>query len=244
MKKIFSDILLLVLLVAFNSCLKAQTANVEVKAKIILEDVEGNIKITGTAENLTSIVQSMSYKLSVIKKNIKTENRSSNAQEGVFTLEANENKNLSTTQINKSDEDEIIILLLFYDENNQIVSKDRVVIGDEKKTDKAIILNDGFEMTGIVTDETKTKMGKDFYDSFYYLYRDYNLNAKQILKINEELSFGRNTKIIIMVENEVIFEFLARPDEEFLMAMAKSAIYETYQYLKKIENEKKYITQY
>lgn len=99
-------------------------------------------------------------------------------------------------------------------------------------------------MTGIVTDETKTKMGKDFYDSFYYLYRDYNLNAKQIVKINEELSFGRNTKIIIMVENEVIFEFLARPDEEFLMAMAKNVIYETYQYLKKIENEKKYITQY
>lgn len=99
-------------------------------------------------------------------------------------------------------------------------------------------------MTGIVTDETKTKIGKDFYDNYYYLYRDYNLNAKQIIKINEELSFGRNTKIMIMVENEVVFEFLARPDEEFLQAMAKSALYETYQYLKKLENEKKYITQY
>ena len=236
--------ILFVFLGLINFSVKAQTSDVEVKAKIILEEVEGNIKITGTAENLTDIIQSMTYKLSVIKKNIKTENRSSNAQEGVFTLEANENKNLSTTQINKSDEDEIIVLLLFYDENNQILSKDRVVIGDEKKKDKVIILDDGFEMTGIVTDETKTKMGKDFYDSFYYLYRDYNLNAKQIVKINEELSFGRNTKIIIMVENEVIFEFLARPDEEFLMAMAKNAIYETYQYLKKIENEKKYITQY
>ena len=244
MKKITPYSILFVFLGLISFSIKAQTSDVEVKAKIVLEEVEGNIKITGTAENLTDIIQSMTYKLSVIKKNIKTENRSSNAQEGVFTLEANENKNLSTTQINKSDEDEIIILLLFYDENNQIVSKDRVVIGDEKKKDKVIILDDGFEMAGIVTDETKTKMGKDFYDSFYYLYRDYNLNARQIVKINEELSFGRNTKIIIMVENEVIFEFLARPDEEFLTAMAKSAIYETYQYLKKIENEKKYITQY
>lgn len=244
MKITTSYSILFVFLGLINFSVKAQTSDVEVKAKIILEEVEGNIKITGTAENLTDIIQSMTYKLSVIKKNIKTENRSTNAQEGVFTLEANENKNLSTTQINKSDEDEIIVLLLFYDENNQIVSKDRVVIGDEKKKDKVIILDDGFEMTGIVTDETKTKMGKDFYDSFYYLYRDYNLNARQIVKINEELSFGRNTKIIIMVENEVVFEFLARPDEEFLMAMAKSAIYETYQYLKKIENEKKYITQY
>ena len=47
-----------------------------------------------------------------------------------------------------------------------------------------------------------------------------------------------------MIENEVVFEFLARPDEEFLESMAKKALYETYQFLKKIENEKKYITQY
>ena len=245
MKKSITYSMLFALLLFVNFTFYSQTKEVEVKAKIVLEDVEGNIKITGTAENLTDIIQSLTYKLSVIKKNIKTENRSTNAQEGVFTLEANENKNLSTTQINRSSEDEIIILLLFYDENNQIVSKDRVVISDEKKNDKVIILEeDGFDLTGIVTDDTKTKIGKDFYDSFYYLYRDYNLNAKQIVKISEELSFGRNTKIVIMIENDVVFEFLARPDEEFLEAMAKTALYETYQFLKKLENEKKFITQY
>jgi hypothetical protein len=31
---------------------------------------EGSIKVTGTAENLSEIVQSLSYKLSVIKKTI------------------------------------------------------------------------------------------------------------------------------------------------------------------------------
>lgn len=245
MKKSTTYSMLFAFLLLVNFTFYSQVTEVNVKAKIVLEDVEGNIKITGTAENLTDIIQSMTYKLSVIKKNIKTENRSTNAQEGVFTLDANENKNLSTTQINRSSEDEIIVLLLFYDENNQIVSKDRVVLSDEKKKDRVIILEeDGLEMSGIVTDETKTKIGKDFYDIFYYLYRDYNLNAKQIVKINEELSFGRNTKIVIMVENDAVYEFLARPDEEFLDAMAKNAIYETYQFLKKLENEKKYITQY
>lgn len=244
MKKSTTYSLFITFMLFFSLHTKAQTVQADVKAKIVLEEVEGNIKITGTAENTSDIIQSLTYKLSVIKKNKNSDNRSTNAQEGVFTLNPNENKNLSTTQINKSSQDEIIILLLFYDENEQIVSKDRVVISDEKKKDKVIILDDGIEMTGIVTDETKTKMGKDFYDNYYYLYRDYNLNAKQIIKINEELSFGRNTKIMIMVENEVVFEFLARPDEEFLQAMAKSALYETYQYLKKLENEKKYITQY
>lgn len=238
----YSKLFALLLLVNFSFF--AQNTDVDVKAKIVLEEVEGNIKITGTAENLTDILQSMTYKLSVIKKNIKTENRSTNNQEGVFTLDANQNKNLSTTQINRSSEDEIIVLLLFYDENSQIVSKDRVVISDEKKKDKVIVLDDGIELVGIVTDETKTKIGKDFYDNFYYLYRDYNINAKQIVKISEELSFGRNTKIVIMVDNDVVYEFLARPDEEFIEAMAKNSLYETYQFLKKLENEKKYITQY
>jgi hypothetical protein len=37
-----------------------QTTNTKVKAKIQYEENDGIIKITGTAENLTGIVQSMS----------------------------------------------------------------------------------------------------------------------------------------------------------------------------------------
>lgn len=113
-----------------------------------------------------------------------------------------------------------------------------------KKKKDVVIKNDGIELTGIVTDETKTKFGKDFYDYFYFLYNDNKINANKIVKVGEELSFGRNTKIIIQVENEVILEFLARPDQEYLNEMAKSALYHTFQYLKKIEKEKQYMIQY
>lgn len=125
--QIFST--LLILIFSLTSFSQNQA---EVKAKIVLEDVEGNLKITGTAENLSEIVKSLKYKLSVIRKN-KNNNRTNNSQEGVFTLEPNQNKNLSTTQINRNTDDEIIILLLFYNENNEIVSKDRVVVNEEKK---------------------------------------------------------------------------------------------------------------
>lgn len=133
MKKSTTYSLFITFMLFFSLQTKAQTVQTDVKAKIVLEEVEGNIKITGTAENTSDIIQSLTYKLSVIKKNKNSDNRSTNAQEGVFTLNPNENKNLSTTQINKSSQDEIIILLLFYDENEQIVSKDRVVISDEKR---------------------------------------------------------------------------------------------------------------
>ena len=49
---------------------------------------------------------------------------------------------------------------------------------------------------------------------------------------------------MISVENEVVYEFLARPDEEYLREMAEQSIYSTYLYLKNLEKQSKYFTQY
>jgi hypothetical protein len=74
-----------------------QTTNTKVKAKVEYEEIDGIIKITGT-ENLTGIVQSMSYTLSVIKKTSLIIIRLI-MHKKVFSLNANENKKF-TTQIN------------------------------------------------------------------------------------------------------------------------------------------------
>lgn len=105
----------------------------KIKAKIEIEKVEGNVKITGTAENLTDVIRSAAYRLSVIKNNNKSNNQSNNDQVGGFTLQPNEIQKLSTSQINVVEGDEVIVLLLFYDEDKQIIAKDRVVLGEEKK---------------------------------------------------------------------------------------------------------------
>ncbi|MBF4491853.1 hypothetical protein IRZ83_04310 [Flavobacterium sp. JLP] len=105
----------------------------KIKARLEIEKIEGNIKITGTAENLTDVIRGAAYKMSVIKNNNKSNNQSNNDQVGVFTLQPNEKQKLSTSQINLSADDEVIVLLLFYDENKQIIAKDRVVLGEEKK---------------------------------------------------------------------------------------------------------------
>jgi hypothetical protein len=121
------------MLLLVSSLSYSQLSNTVVKAKIEIEEIEGSIKVTGTADNLSEIVQSLSYKLSVIKKNNINNNQSNNAQEGLFSLQPSENKNLSTTQINLGKGDEVIVLLLFYNENKELIGKDRVVLGDEKK---------------------------------------------------------------------------------------------------------------
>lgn len=224
----------------------SQVPQNEVKAKIELETIEGSIKVTGMVENLTEIIKSATYKLSVIKNNVNNANgnQSTNAQEGVFTLNPRETQKLSVTQISKGDEDNIIVLLILYDENKQIIGKDRVVIGEEKKKEDIVIPIDGFEMKGIVLDDTKTKIGKDFYDKYYYKYNDIGINANKIVTIGEEFSFGRNTKIMITVNNEIVYEFFSRPEDDFIEAVAQESIEATYYYLKELEQQSKYFTQY
>lgn len=109
------------------------TTQDEVKAKIEIERIENNIKIFGTAENFTEITKSASYKLSVIRKNILDGNTSNNTQEGIFTLKPNEKIKLSTTQVNITADDEVIVMLIFYNEQKQIISKERLVFNSEKK---------------------------------------------------------------------------------------------------------------
>lgn len=122
-----------VLFLLFFNVSYAQVNQDEVKAKIEIKNIEGNTILTGTAENSSDILKSASYKLTVIKKNSKSNNQTNNAQEGMFTLNAGEFKKLSSTQINIEDGDEVIVMLVFFDETKQIISKDRVVLGEQKK---------------------------------------------------------------------------------------------------------------
>lgn len=121
----------MILLLQFKSY--SQQSNTIVKAKLLVEQSNGIVKLTGTAENLSEVVQSLSYKLSVIKKNSENDNQANNTQEGFFSLNPSESKNLSTTEINLGKSDEVIVLLLFYNENKQLIGKDRIELNDEKK---------------------------------------------------------------------------------------------------------------
>ncbi len=120
-----------------------------------------------------------------------------------------------------------------------------MVFGTEEET-KATVLKpkDGLEMIGIISNETKTKLGTDFYDLFYYEFNKLNIKSQKIITLQEELSFGRTTKITVKVDSDIIEEFVARPDEDFLKYMAETATAKIFKYFKNIEKQAKFITQY
>ncbi len=124
------------------------------------------------------------------------------------------------------------------------MGKTELYLVKKQKKDEGIVPADGFELSGIISDDTKTKVGKDFYDFYYYIYNDKKINSKKIVTVSEELSFARNTKIIISIDNNTVYEFLAKPDEEFLTMVAEDSVYATYVYLRNLEKQNEQITQY
>lgn len=227
----------------------AQTIPKEVKAKIEVEELENVLYITGTVENLTDVYESLYYKLAVFKKNKINGNQSNNKQDGLFTLEPNQKKSVSKIQINSIAADQVILLLLIYDQDKVLIAKDRIVLGEQESDSnngKAVLEKpkDGLEMLGIISDETKTKIGKDYYDYFYTFYNKAKINSPKIVTIEEEMTFARTTKISVKIDNETISEFISKPEDEFLSAMAEDGVNKVFEYLKKIEKQNKLIMHY
>jgi hypothetical protein len=223
----------------------SQNFNKDIKPKIEVEEIENTLSATGTVENLKSEFRNISFKMTVFKKNKLNSSRSDNSQEGRATLEPIQKVSLSKTQVNRGKDDQIIILLLIYDEDNTIIGKDRVVFGGEEETKVTVLKpKDGLEMIGIVSNETKTKLGSDFYDMFYSEFSKVNIKSQKIILVQEELTLGRTTKITVAVDNDVIEEFIARPDEDFLKYMAETSAGKIFKYFKNIEKQAKFITQY
>ena len=138
----------------------------------------------------------------------------------------------------------ILLPLLILEQANSLKYQTSLIIVEEKKSD---VLNKNeaeLEITGIVSDDTKTKVGKDFYDIYFSKYNSEAIKGNQIVQIEEQLNIGRTTILKITIDNKLISEFIANPNEEFLSQKAEEAIQITKKYFKDLEKLKNRIEQY
>lgn len=214
-----------------------QRYNDLVEAKIDLEANTEFISITGSAYNKTNINQSLRFILSVIKNDPANPFREDT--EGRFVLAPGEKRNMAQTTVSARDEDRIILLMLVYNAENKLIGKDRMVINPNqadldaealarslipKKNDIAFEAADGILMRGIVIEDTKTKPGRDFFKEFSSSYIAANINGEKIITVKETLALANNTKIEVYADQEKVFEFLVRPQFDFINAMADRAV--------------------
>ncbi|MBD3863421.1 CsgE family curli-type amyloid fiber assembly protein [Olleya marilimosa] len=123
----------MVLIIVFFFTINAysQSYNTQVEARLIVTQDNNIINIKGVAINKMQLSKSISYKLSVFKTD-KNQNKSKNEQSGQLDLNADQQKDLSTTSINFDQETKVIILLLIFDSTDNIIGKDRIVYNDNE----------------------------------------------------------------------------------------------------------------
>lgn len=232
---------LFVLMMSISCCAQTQDS-CQVIAKLETSLVDEMIVFKATATNTSEVFKNLRFVFTAFK----TDNKgilTKNGQDERFTLEANERKVLSNFAIHKKIKDKLVMLLLIYDDA-KIIAKDRVALNEKKK--KAIIYDpdDGIEIKGIVIEETKTKPGKDFYEFFYNSYNQNQINGSKVVGVYEQLSFGRSTIIQVKIDDQLIHEFLAKPDIEYLEQMSGMAIRKVFKYFKDLKNQKNNFIQY
>jgi hypothetical protein len=192
----------------------------DVKAKILAKSVDNLIDIKAIAlNNDLTYKDEFTYVLFSLKKG-SLGNYSKNTQSGVFSLEPNEQKLLSSLKINLQKDQEVKVYL-FIRKYGKLISKDSVIYITAEKTKNKISKEQDFAIKGIVVDNVMTKMGKDFYDYFYQSYLVSGIKYAFVININEKPFLGRSSIITVYVKDIKINEFYSRPDEEYLKSMVK-----------------------
>ncbi|SNR73932.1 Curli assembly protein CsgE [Lutibacter agarilyticus] len=227
----FSTLIFLSLLFS-TVTIKAQLSEYVV-GKINVVEIDNFIIVKAHVDNSELIFKNnLTYNLVGLKKSV-SGNYSSNRQSGEFSLKPQESKDVSELRLSIQSDEEIKVYL-FIKHEDILVSKDSLLIlPTEKKEKKNEVVNEGeFVITGIVVDDVITKMGKDFHDYFYQAYITSGIKYPFIINIKEKPYLGRNSIVSIEVDDRKIYEFMPRPDEEFLKSAVKQTLQNINQYAK------------
>lgn len=190
----------------------------KVSARLERETIEQQFIIKAFATNTTPVYKELNYLLVSIKKG-NGGNLSNNRQSGKFTINPNEVKKLSELSVNLETKDALKVFLYIRDEESQkLIAKDSLEINQEAFSKKASKIEDEVfsELKGLTIDETKTKVGKDFYDLFYMQYNQVPKKDNATITISEVPTRGVNGQINIEIEDKVIYSFMTNPSEDYL----------------------------
>lgn len=190
----------------------------KVTAKIQSSVLENQIKLKAVVMNNTAVYKELNYLLVSIKKG-SGGNLSNNQQSGKFSVNPNEVKVLSEFSVNLDSKDALKAFLYIRDEETRtLVAKDSLELNSDLFTKKIAKIEDDavYELKGLTIDETKTKVGKDFYDMFYMQYSQLPDKSSSAVTISELPLRGTSGQINIQIDDKVIYSFMSNPGEDYL----------------------------
>lgn len=211
----------------------------KVNARIENSILENQIKLKAVITNNTPVYKELNYLLISIKKG-NSGNLSNNQQSGKFSINPNEVKVLSEINVNLEPKDALKAFLYVRDEETQkLIAKDSLEINNDlfKKKTAKVEEDAVFELKGLTIDETKTKVGKDFYDIFYLQYSQIPDKSSGAVTISELPLRGTSGQISIQIDDKVIYSFMTNPNEDYLKEQLAASL----KYIKEFNAKKNLI---
>ncbi|WP_200793380.1 CsgE family curli-type amyloid fiber assembly protein [Hymenobacter lapidiphilus] len=94
----------------------------------------------------------------------------------------------------------------------------------------------GFEVDGLIVDETITKLGRDFYSLFFNTFEAPAGSGDYVVTITEKPARSTSILVTVAVNNTDLLEMPLQPNEEYIEAAASEAVGTVTQHL--IENNR------
>ncbi|WPO90117.1 CsgE family curli-type amyloid fiber assembly protein [Chryseobacterium sp. HR92] len=211
----------------------------KINARIESSLLENQVILTAIVMNNTPVYKELNYLLVSIKKG-NGGNLSNNQQNGKFSVNPNEVKILSEISVNLESKDALKAFLYIRDEETQkLVAKDSLELNSDlfKKKTAKVEEDAAYELRGLTIDETKTKVGKDFYDLFYMQYSQLPDKSSSAVTITELPLRGTSGQINIQIEDKIIYSFMTNPAEDYL----KEQLVYSLKYIKEFNAKKNLI---
>jgi hypothetical protein len=86
---------------------------------------------------------------------------------------------------------------------------------------------DGPGITGLVTDETQTKIGRDFYDAFYDRWTAPEKDYYYTVVVTEQPMPSLGTRVAVRVNQNMVFQTRLQPRRDIIEQAARRAVYMT-----------------
>ncbi|MEM8907261.1 MAG: curli-like amyloid fiber formation chaperone CsgH [Bacteroidota bacterium] len=231
------------------------------KAWIELDFQDGDAMVRAFFFNASNQTQTLSYQLKVDRSGIN--GTAQQQQNGAFTVLPDETKVLGKIQFYKANQSFYKIALKVYDEL-ELILQDSLVYGSDPNTTKKqtpppapatatpsplpsiasdnkplkSTTPDNLEIDGLIIDETRSKIARDFYDLFYNKWIAPRNASNYSILVRELPSRGRGARVAILINDKEIVQRFVPPRYETIETLVNNAIGRARQYLSKNEDLK------
>lgn len=204
-------------------------------AKILHRKENASITLQVACKNNGKETEHFFYEMQISQQDSRG-NNISNKQGGEIELAPGEMEVSSSTTLNYQQGAKLEVFLKLL-QKKKIIATDTFRLGMITPTPpneapggggasniKEKFQDSALEFGGIIIDHTRTRMGREFYDLFYSNWEDPEGVGDFMIKIEEFPFRGRNTMIVVWLDDDKLIETPLRPQYDYIEGLSGYAI--------------------